>query len=237
MPTDIEFDFGDPSAPDNPDDALEDDRSGQWLGRIPQWAWIGLAVLVVLTVLIVDVGRSNPNPKSIATPSPSPSLVLPSVTLPVPSLQEELEAAALDSTPLTNVIRSTAEVYSCPAPRQNKLPMDAQLDAIHRAYPAFGQFETGTTLDASAGLCSVNLRARGADGSILIIRVAAPPNQSMPLVVREDVAVVGAYPTFTGVDYVSDLGFRVQVGILGTGRETYSADGVQQLAEDEALTW
>jgi hypothetical protein len=236
MPTDIEFDFGDPSAPDA-DEALEDDRSGQWLRRIPQWAWIGLAALVVLTVLIVDVGRSNPNPKSIATPTFTPTTTLPSVVLPVPSLQEELEAAALDSDPLTNVIRSTAEVFSCPAPRQNKLPIDAQLDAIHRAYPAFGKFESGTTLDASAGLCSVNLRARGADGSILIIRIAAPPNEMMPMVVKEDAHVVGAYPTFSGVDYVSDLGFRVQVGILGTGREAYSTDGVQQLAQDEALTW
>jgi hypothetical protein len=237
MPADIEFDFGDPAAPGRvEEEPLEDERAGRWLGRMPQWAWIVAAAVVVGVALVVDLSRGSPS-RPIATPSSTASTPLPSVTLPVPSLHQELEAAALDTDPMTNVIRSTPAVYACPAPRQNKLPLAAEFDAIHRAYPAFGRFESGTTLDASAGLCSVNLRARSSDGSILIVRIQAPPNQMMPIVVVEDGSVTGAYPTFTAVDYVSDLGFRVQAGILGTAREPFSSEGIEQLAEDEALLW
>lgn len=231
----IEFDFDGPGSSAGAEEPLPDDGS-RIIRRLPQWAWIGAAALVLLIALIVTVRRGSPA-KPSAPISSTPSASTSSFNNEPMALQLMMTAIALDNDPLSNVIRSTPSGASCPAPKNNKLPLPAELAAIRAAFPLLGNVETSTILDASAGLCSVTIRERAQDNSVFVMRIGAPPNPVAALVTVDQAGLPGSYPTFVGADRMTDDGFRVQIAILGTGREGASLDQLIDLARNGSLTW
>jgi hypothetical protein len=234
MATDIEFEFTQPARSPGSEEQLDDEASR--FRRVPQGVWISAVVAVLVLVMAVDVGRgrsSRPTVSTTPTADISPVVERPHVF----EVELELTAIALDSDPLTNVVQPVNPGAACPAPRGGSSPLPVELAMVQRTFPAFTHYESSLKTDTATNLCSVTLRARAQDGSILVVRVIAPPSASNPPETVDDHEVAGPYPVFEGVDAIANRRFRVQVGVLSTGHEFATIAQFAQLADDDALTW
>jgi hypothetical protein len=231
MPSDLEFDFGEPDAAAGSEEPLDVERPSS--ARAAQRVWVGAGVLVLTVALAVDLVRGHGD-----TPRASPAPATSSISAPVsqPGLQTALTAIALG--PPTTVASIRSNTFGCPRAVGAFPPLPAQLQALARDFPSFTQVESSPVIDGSDGLCEVDFRARNADGDILVVRVQAPPNPRTPSLEADDETGPGAYPYFVGADYTAPTGFRVQVAVVGANpRNRTSPAQINQLAKDAALTW
>ena len=231
MPSDLEFDFGEPDAPAGPDEPLDTGREAS--GRATQQIWIMLGVAVLVIALGVDLVRGHRDRPDVA-PTPRSSSI--PVVVPTPNLQSDLTAIALGPPSTSAIIREN--VFGCPRAIGAFPPLPAQVDAVQRAFPTFMQLESSPVIDGSDGLCEIDFRARNEGGDILVVRVQAPPNRAMPMLQADDETGPGAYPYFVAADYTSATGFRIQAAVVGADpRKRVSLIQIDDLAMDSDLTW
>jgi hypothetical protein len=228
VPEDVDFDFGpDPARP-----GLTDQ-----LDTVPSHRttilWTTLAVLAVIVLSAGVVVRLEHRPAHRAA-APTNTVTR---TAPIPALQQQLADIADDPAPLTDNDRTPASFLNCPTPPGGRSPLTVQLAVVHVAFPGFGPAEGSQALDADQRLCATTIRAKDTQGDVLVALITAPPNPAMP---ESDVASSNAGPgfqLFLGTDYVSDSGFRVQIGLFVVRTGTFLTQQVEALATDVQLTW
>jgi hypothetical protein len=238
MSQNIDFDFGESAGAAGAEEVLYGSDSARRPQRprrrieIPDRVWVGAGILALIVALVVDVRRGHETDRS-AQATASASLAQ---SVEVPSLQVALTGIALSAARLTDNIRASA-LTGCPSPHGGVSSRQAQLTALSRSFPKFGPPEVSQTIDASEELCAVTLRARDDQSDVIIVRIAAPPNDKIVELNLTNNAGPAAYPYFIGAAYVTDRGFSVQVGVLGKEGSAASGFQVDQLVEDPALTW
>ena len=236
MPDDVDFDFGpDPARRGKADTAQSGsaDQLDTGPGHRAAILWAVLSVLAVIGLAVGLVVHLEHRPARRVAP-PSSAVTRPAT---VPALQQQLADIATDPAPLIDNDRTPASFLNCPAPPGGRSPLTIQLALVHVAFPGFGPAEGSQALDADQRLCATTIRAKDTQGDVLVALITAPPNPATP---ESDLASSNAGPgfqLFLGTDYVSDTGFRVQVGLFAVQAGTFLSQQVEALATDVQLTW
>jgi hypothetical protein len=229
----MSIEFDDPGRDSGPEELAVGSRRQR--RRLPNAVWAGLAGLTVAVALVLDLTHGHEGGRPTTSPPPAgPTDSTPPTATSL--LQQQLTTLALDNRRLTGHVSDPTSI--CPALPGRLTPTAAQRSAITRWFPQFVQLESSATTDAAEGLCAITIRSHDGLGSILIVRVVAPPNPPQSEFDVTDYGRPGLYPNFIGADYVSPKGFRAQIGLLLSAREAITAGSpTAQLAEDAGLAW
>jgi hypothetical protein len=117
-------------------------------------------------------------------------------------------------------------------------PQESIVSAIRAALPGYTVRDVGRTLDEFAGLCNLTLRAADANGSVLVVAVAAPDpgvdNPSLQITVST-ATVAGS--VITAAQAVTTNDWSVTVGIVGRPADHISVATLLTLAENPDVRW
>jgi len=213
------------------------------IGRIPTVALIaimiaavGVAILVSGTISSTGIRVATPTaePKPADSTRPSQSTEPPGPIDPgAQSLAAMVEVANSGLT-LRDFVISDDVHPSCPrGAADGPDPVASIVSVVTRYLPQYTLVDSARGEDL-AGICSVEIRERSANGSVLIVTVVAPPNQGQD----NPVIVVQGNDRTTSVDVVAvNQGWWVEVGATGQTGEQPTADQVADLAVDARLVW
>jgi hypothetical protein len=209
------------------------------VGRIPTAvliagviAAVGVAVLVSGTVsgTANDTGAGPPIAETTPTVTAGP---VGPIDPGAQSLAAMVEVAN-SGMALRDFVISDDVHPSCPrGAADDPDPVTTIVGIVTRYLPQYTVVDSARGQDL-AGICSIEIRERSANGSVLIVTVVAPPNQA------EDnpVIVVQGNDRTTSVDVVAvNQGWWVEVGATGQTGEQPTAEQVADLAVDARLVW
>jgi hypothetical protein len=149
-----------------------------------------------------------------------------------------IETSALSSGPLQDYIRSNSSRGACALVSVGQSPQAAIAAAIHRALPDYSVRDASRTIDQFTALCAISVRAVDAQGSVLVVVIAAPQQATA----RAFTALtVGARSdAFRAVSIATALtkdGWSITVGVVGPLVDEPSSADLQRLSQDAGLLW
>ena len=227
-----------------PDDVLdlgprrESRFAGRWSGRGRGFrvaVWTG-AVVVLGGLVATQVAGSGSSPRPV-DPSSAPD-----TTRPPPSAGQvaltEVAALADRSTPLADFVRATSPAHSCASVAVGRSPVHDVTVTLAAALPGFSVSDEGRTLDQFTGLCSLQVRAVRADGTVAVLSIASPVPGSAPVRPRHLDGRLGTGRAETRFATVtSRTGWTVLAGVVGPTAGLPTQDDLRRLAAAPALTW
>lgn len=211
-------------------------RPARWVRAVPAAVrWLAAAALVTgLLVVFVRAQPTGPGPVPSVTPHATPTYQPP---LGDPRLAL-VRALAGQPGPLVTYVRPTWTSAGCPAVRVGHSPQRVLVRAVREALPDYTVRDTAATLDQSAGLCTLDLRAADPHGSTAVVEVAAPQHPRTPtfteLSIVSESSGRGATSAATAV---LSSGWSVTVGVVGPLDDQPSSATLLGLAQDEAVLW
>lgn len=200
---------------------------------------IGLLVATVVAIAVVVVVQRQPAAEPVAAPS------TPLVTTPLPS-----RLAGIDETFSSVYLRARdagtgedvvhiSDATSCKAVKIGTSPQHEAGLALQRGLHGYRLIDTSRTIDQTAGLCALQVRAHDSSGTVALLMVSSPSpdpvahrrglleTHTAPL---EDLVV--QYSRFTTAD-----GWIVVVGTSGPRGRQPAETLLGALAMNSALRW
>ena len=217
--------------------------------RRPSWivgALIGSLTAIALVVVVLK--QPMPKPRSVSAPpvelsssgrpvpTPPPTPTTHPVALDYTS--SAIYYRALDTTRTMNVVRDGSDPLSCVAVPPGSVPQHAAGAALVRELRGYRLIDSARVIDQSAGLCSLQVRARGASGTVAVALVSPPTPSSRRAsnVILSNVAAIEGtlieYVQFTTAD-----GWSIIVGTSGPQGSQPSTGALARVAVNSALRW
>jgi hypothetical protein len=147
-------------------------------------------------------------------------------------------ALARDTHPLTDYVRSAGAPGTCSVVPVGTMPRSRLVGLVRGALPDYAIRDVGSTLDQFTALCMMQLRARDAHGTTLVVQVSAArvpgrnPFPQLTIASQTD----GASTVAVATDVTED-GWTVIVGSVGPADDQPSSATLMRLAQDPALRW
>jgi hypothetical protein len=207
-------------------------RLSGWSGRSPGGPTGALLIVIIVGLGIAILVSGRHHPSAVANPHPIPAPTASALDLQQASFAAMVELAN-SALPLHDFTISDDVHPSCPrGPVGQPDPVKAIVATVLRYQPQYTLLDAARGVDL-AGTCSVEVRERSTDGSVLIVIVVAPPNTGVtPLITTKDNDRTDSVDVI-----VISYGWRVEVGATGQAGEQPSADDIVGLAEDARLVW
>jgi hypothetical protein len=147
-------------------------------------------------------------------------------------------AKALQPGPLVDFVRPTAQPGECALVPPGTSPTRAVASALRRALPAYRVRDVARTLDQSTGMCSLDLRAADARGSVVIVEVVAPIRRGSYPFATMNVGFTSDGTTSASVASSRSIeGWSITVAAVGPMADQPSSAAMLELAQDASLVW
>ena len=238
--------LGELGAPDDAGDPAANgrDRRGtaHGLGRVPHLLWWAIGAAGVAALVLSAV----PNPGPAARPHLPPALGGPATQFAAPALPrpvtlpDQVALAAKSPKRLHDTVSRRGTRGDCPAgPKGTPGPKTAAAHAVTAVLPGYHLVDSGETRDRLGQLCLVQLRAKNADGTIIVMSVVPPgpwPGQHGQETVSLQSRREGIWLTRTVSD-VTATGWRVDVGAVGEPTVLPTLGQLGALADSRGLQW
>jgi hypothetical protein len=199
--------------------------------RAARWAATISAALVVMLgyLLLRPAGERLAQLADSATPARQ---------FAVDQTVEMVTATARDTRPLSDYIRSSSAPGACALVPAGARPQQNLVQAVHEALPGYSVRDIARTLDQFTAMCTLQMRARDALGSTLVVTIASPARASSnPF---DQVTVTSRSDGSALVSVVSNTtraGWIVTVGTIGPDSDQPSSAVMLDLAQDPRLRW
>ena len=182
--------------------------------------------------------------RSSRTDRPAPHPVIAATT---PSVNESPDEAALamiqalahQTEPLTDISRPVSTAGACTVVEPGHSPQRAIITAVRRTLPTFTTRDVARTLDQYTAMCAIEVRARDANGSVLVLDIVAPqsdavrrPTPHLSVASRLDGTAVA-----TSATVVTRTGWTIVIGSSGPVADQPDSGTLLRLAQDPALLW
>jgi hypothetical protein len=238
-------DLGDLHGPSSPDlDLLDGPRRAGPVPRGPRVvSW--LVVVAALAALVVPALRSPATqPQDTVTRSDAnevaqypPWMPPPPTALPLP---DRMALAAHNKQPLRDAMRPGGARGDCPQQKgKGQAPVKSAMKVIDRTLPGFHLVDSSRLRDTFGELCLLQLRARDAHGSVLVLNVV-PPERWPGIHTQELQSLQSRHEGSSYTRTVSELtvtGWRVDLGAVGAEPRLPDLGQLGDIADDPALIW
>jgi hypothetical protein len=149
-----------------------------------------------------------------------------------------IQALADQAQPLTDIVRPVSTAGACTMVEAGDSPQRAITAAVRRALLGFTIRDIARTLDQYTGMCAMEVRARDAAGSVLVLDVVAPATDAVrrPPPSLRVASVEGAVAT-TSVTVVTQTGWTVVIGSTGRSADAPDTQLLVRLGQDPGVLW
>ena len=148
-----------------------------------------------------------------------------------------IEANARSST-LHDFIRSDSTRGACALVPLGTSPQQNAAAAISRSLPGYTVRDVSRTIDQFTALCAMSVRAVDAQGSVLVVSVAAPQQATKRSFTQLTVgARTQSHDSVSIATALTKSGWSVTVGVVGPLADEPSSADLQRLSQDPALLW
>jgi hypothetical protein len=212
--------------------------------RRPSWIVGALIGLLTAIALVVVLTQPTPRPRPVSAPpvaltsSPRPALTPTTHPVALDDISSAIYYRAQDTTRTMSVLRDGSDMLSCTAVPLGTVPQHAAGAALVRELRGYRLIDSARVIDQTAGLCSLQIRARGASGTVAVALISSPTPRSHRAsnVIRSDVAAIEGtlieYVQFTTTD-----GWSIIVGTSGPQGSQPSTGDLGRVAVSSALRW
>jgi hypothetical protein len=212
--------------------------------RVPKvTGWV--VVLAAIAALVVPALRSpaTPAPDTVTRTDASdvehypPWMPPPLSALPLP---DRMALAARSTQPLRDAVRPGGSRGDCPKQQgKGQAPVKSALKVIDATLPSFHLVDSSRLRDTFGELCLLQLRARDAHGSVLVLTVV-PPERWPGIHTQELQSLQSRHEGSSYTRTVSELtvtGWRVDLGAVGAQPRLPDLGELGDIADDPALSW
>lgn len=212
--------------------------------RVPKvTGWV--VVLAAIAALVVPALRSPAAPASDTVTRTDagdveqypPWMPPPPTALPLP---DRMALAARSTQPLRDSVRPGGTRGDCPKQQgKGQAPVKSALKVIDTTLPGFHLVDSSRLRDTFGELCLLQLRARDAHGTVLVLTVV-PPERWPGINTQELQSLQSRHEGSSYTRTVSELtvtGWRVDLGAVGQQARLPNLGELGDIAADPALTW
>jgi hypothetical protein len=149
-------------------------------------------------------------------------------------------AQARDPDTFVDFLRPTTDPGCRIVPIGSRSPVRTVTAVLHRYLPGFVVSDSSRTIDPNTELCALIVRARNAQGSVLVISVLPPMQGTVPGNTSVTYSRVDHLPTDTVTRVVMERtrdGWRIRVGTDGPITDKILEDSLESIADDDVLRW